>query len=122
MAEPPAPTDLSSGSLRVDGPGDPAGMTRQPAVTFTFDGREVTAHPGESIAAALLASGIRQLRSTRVDGRPRGLFCAIGTCFDCLVRVDGDRPVRACLTPVQPGLDVTPGDLPDGDDGTEVDG
>ena len=114
MAEPGAAARHSPGSLRIDGAGDPAGMTRQPAVTFTFDGREVLGHPGESLAAALLAAGVRQLRSTRVDGRPRGLFCAIGTCFDCLVRVDEGRPVPACLTPVQPGVDGTPGDLAEG--------
>ncbi len=114
MAEPVEPADHSPGSLRIEGASDPARLTRQPAITFTFDGREVVGHPGESIAAALLAAGIRQLRSTRVDDRPRGLFCAIGTCFDCLVRVDGGRPVRACLTPVQPGVDLAPGDLAEG--------
>ncbi len=97
--------------LRVVGADDPVGIVRGPAFTFRFDGAEVRAHPGETIAAALLAAGHRRLRTTRVGGRPRGLFCAIGTCFDCLVRVDGGRPVRACLTPASPGVEVTPGDL-----------
>jgi predicted molibdopterin-dependent oxidoreductase YjgC len=104
--------------LRVHGPDDPSGVTRGPAFTFRFDGTEVAAHPGESIAGALLAAGVRQLRTTRRDGRPRGLFCAIGTCFDCLVEVDGARPVRACLTEAGPGSDVRP----TGDDRPTVDG
>lgn len=96
--------------LRVTGASDPSGITRRPAFTFRFEGRDVPAHPGETIAAALLAEGTRQLRTTRRGGRPRGLFCAIGTCFDCLVRVDDDRPVRACLTPAEPGRVVTLGE------------
>ncbi|MEI7745111.1 MAG: (2Fe-2S)-binding protein [Chloroflexota bacterium] len=73
------------------------------AVTFTFDGRELTAAPGQSIAAALLAAGIRSWRTTRVEGRPRGLFCGIGVCFDCLVTVNGTPSRRACLTEVHEG-------------------
>ena len=95
--------------LRVGGADDPAGIRRDPAFTFRFDGQEVPAHPGETIAGALLAAGQRQLRSTRFGQRPRGLFCAIGTCFDCLVHVDGGRPVRACLTPAAPNLSVASG-------------
>lgn len=74
--------------------------------TFRFDGRTVPAHPGETIASALLAAGIRHLRTTRVHGRPRGLFCGIGSCFDCLVTVDGRPSQRACLTPAAPDLEV----------------
>ena len=72
-------------------------------VTFTFDGREMRSEPGQSIAAALLANGIRSWRTTRVEGRPRGLFCGIGVCFDCLVTVNGIASRRACLTEVRDG-------------------
>ena len=92
--------------LRV-GDEDPRGLTRGPAVRFTFDGVPLTAHDGESVAAALLAAGERATRLTRRGGRPRGLFCAIGACHDCLVRVDGSGPVRSCLTPVHDGMAVT---------------
>jgi len=74
---------------------------------FTFDGEPVTGRPGATVGAALLAAGIRTLRATRRHGRPRGLFCGIGVCFDCLVSVNGETPVRACLTPVAPGDTVT---------------
>ena len=105
-------------SLRIGGETDPAGISRRPPFVFRFDGREVTAHPGETIAGALLAEGTRQLRTTRFGGRPRGLFCAIGACFDCLVRVDGGRPVRACLTPASPDAEVV-ADAPSDDTRTE---
>ena len=100
-------------SLRV-GAEDPRGLTRGPAVALTFDGAAVEAYTGESVAAALLAGGVRALRRTRNDDAPRGLFCAIGSCHDCLVRIDGSGPVRACLTPVRDGMTVTTHVLGDG--------
>ncbi len=73
---------------------------------FSFDGKQVPFDDGQSIAAALLAHGVRSWRTTRVEGRPRGLFCGIGICFDCLLVVD-DRPgVRACLTTARAGMVV----------------
>jgi predicted molibdopterin-dependent oxidoreductase YjgC len=92
--------------LRV-GSEDPRGLTRGPAVRLRFDGQDVAAYEGESIAAALLAADRRTTRLTRHAAAPRGLFCAIGACHDCLVRVDGSGPVRSCLTPVRDGMDVT---------------
>jgi aerobic-type carbon monoxide dehydrogenase small subunit (CoxS/CutS family) len=68
-----------------------------------FDGRPLPVAPGQSIAAVLLAAGVRSWRTTRVTGRPRGLFCGIGACFDCLVTVNGTPSVRACLTEARPG-------------------
>ena len=58
-------------------------------VTFTFDGTPVTASTGDSVAAALLAAGIRICRTTPVSGASRGPYCMMGVCFDCLVTIDG---------------------------------
>lgn len=77
------------------------------AVSFEFDGRPVTALPGQTIAAALWAAGVLSWRTTRVNARPRGVFCGIGTCFDCLVTVNGRPGLRACLVPVRAGDTVT---------------
>lgn len=92
---------------------DTRGMRRGPAVTITVDGRTVTAYEGESVAAALLADGDLSTRTT-MDGEPRGLFCGMGVCFDCLVIVDGVPSTRACVTWVRGGMDVArqagPGD------------
>ena len=75
-------------------------------VRFRFDGREIEAFAGESVAAALLAAGIRALRDER--GGARGLFCAMGICQECVVVVDGRR-VESCRIPVRDGLDVRRG-------------
>lgn len=74
---------------------------------FTFDGRPVPAAPGQTVAAALWADGVRSWRTTRGTGAPRGLFCGIGACFDCLVTIDGARNQRACLIPARPDQVVT---------------
>ena len=76
------------------------------SIGFTFDGEPMTARDGQSVGAALLAAGVRSWRTTRIGGRPRGLFCGIGVCFDCLVTVNGEPNVRACLAPVAEGDDV----------------
>jgi predicted molibdopterin-dependent oxidoreductase YjgC len=73
------------------------------SVEFSFDGRQLTAQPGQTVGAALMASGIRSWRATRFGGRPRGLFCGIGVCFDCLVTVNEEPNVRACLALVAQG-------------------
>ncbi len=71
----------------------------------TFDGREIEALPGETIAAALAAAGVTAVRAAR-SGAPRGPFCGMGVCFDCLVTVDGRPSQRACLTKVEAGMEV----------------
>jgi predicted molibdopterin-dependent oxidoreductase YjgC len=75
---------------------------------LTFDGRPVPVEPDQTIAAALLAAGIRSWRTTRHGGRPRGLFCGIGACFDCLVTVNGVADRRACLVEARDGDVVRP--------------
>jgi predicted molibdopterin-dependent oxidoreductase YjgC len=72
-------------------------------VQIVVDGRRVECRAGETIAAALTHAGIDAWRTTRRGGARRGLFCGIGVCFDCLVEVNGERPVRACLATVRPG-------------------
>ena len=67
-----------------------------PPVRLRFDGREIEALPGETIAAALAAADIVAVRQAR-SGAPRGPFCGMGVCFDCLVTVDGRPNQRACL-------------------------
>ena len=75
---------------------------RQP-LTILVDGEPVVAFAGESVATVLLALGRRTFRHTE-HGAPRGLFCGMGVCFECLVTVDGVESVRACMTPVAEGM------------------
>ena len=71
--------------------------------TITVDGDRVEAFAGEMIAAALMARGRRILRRTKKSGEPRGVFCAIGRCTDCVMIVNGVPNVRTCVTPVEDG-------------------
>ena len=75
--------------------------------TFTFfvDGDPLEACAGETIGAAMLLAGRRTLRRTARGDEPRGLYCVMGVCWECAVRVEG-RTVRACLVPAAPGLAV----------------
>ncbi|HEX6327039.1 MAG TPA: (2Fe-2S)-binding protein [Jiangellaceae bacterium] len=74
--------------------------------TFAFDGRDLRFQPGQSVGAALVAAGVRSWRITRRQGRPRGIFCGIGVCFDCLLTIDGRPNMRACLVTAHEGMDV----------------
>ncbi|TDP91039.1 (2Fe-2S)-binding protein [Labedaea rhizosphaerae] len=74
---------------------------------FTFDGKAIPAEPGQSIGAALIAAGHRSWRRTRIDAAPRGIFCGIGICHDCLVTVDGAANRRACLVEAAEDMRVT---------------
>jgi predicted molibdopterin-dependent oxidoreductase YjgC len=75
-------------------------------VTFTFDGRPITAAHGDSVAAALLAAGVQACRATPVSGAPRGPYCMMGVCFECLVTIDGIGNRQGCLVQVQNGMRV----------------
>lgn len=77
---------------------------------ITFAGRAIPCEPGQTIAAALVAAGIRSWRSTRHNAAPRGLFCGIGACYDCLVTVNGLAGQRACLAVAHDGDLVEPHD------------
>ncbi|QUH03262.1 (2Fe-2S)-binding protein [Saccharopolyspora erythraea] len=70
------------------------------------DGARVQARPGQTVAGLLLSRGQVSWRSTRRGGRPRGVFCGIGVCFDCLVVVNGIADVRACQRVLEDGDEV----------------
>lgn len=76
-------------------------------LTILVDGEPVTGIAGQTVAGVLLGAGRRQWRTTREGGAPRGVFCGIGVCFDCLVEVNGLRDVRACLRRARDGDVVT---------------
>ncbi|MEL6208204.1 MAG: FAD-dependent oxidoreductase, partial [Pseudomonadota bacterium] len=72
---------------------------------FSFNGRSVEIHPGQSLAAALTQAGERHFRQT-AKGTTRGIFCGMGVCQECLVNVDGVPNQRACMTKARPGMCV----------------
>jgi len=76
-------------------------------VLIRVDGREVSAPLGQPLAQ-VLSEADPILRHSPKDGAPRGLFCGMGLCFECMVEVDGIRR-RSCLTPVSAGMVVHTG-------------
>lgn len=76
-----------------------------PRVPVSFDGEPLELREGENLAAELLAAGVRSLRHTPVSGTPRGPFCMMGACFDCLVEIDGVQR-QACMVEVSHGLEI----------------
>ncbi|MDD2773780.1 MAG: FAD-dependent oxidoreductase [Elusimicrobiales bacterium] len=74
-------------------------------VSFTFDGKKLASYEGEVISSALIANGIHIFSRHHKDGSPQGIFCANGQCAQCTVMAGG-APVKACMTPVAPGLKV----------------
>lgn len=90
------------------------GVTRPAPITVEIDGAMIPAHPGETLAAAMVATEIYRMRDDR-SGAPRGLLCNMGTCSECFVWIagqDGWRRRRACLTPVTEGLRVATHEAP----------
>lgn len=84
---------------RLDGiPGAP--------VEVTVDGIAMRFIEGDSLAAQMVLHGLLPFRKEAVAGQPRGPYCLIGQCFDCLVEVDGIAEVQACMTPVRAGMVV----------------
>lgn len=75
-------------------------------VSFTFDGTPMEGYEGEPIAAALKSAGVMIHRYTMKEHQPRGIFCAIGRCTDCVMVVDGVPNVRTCVTPLKAGMHV----------------
>ena len=86
---------------------DPIQPVEPTPVTITVDGERLTGVAGQSIAGVILASGQIGFRRTSTHDKPRGVFCGIGVCFDCLVVVDGVEDVRACQRRAKDGDTVT---------------
>ena len=75
-------------------------------VAIIVDGEPMVAQEGEPIAAALMAAGKWVFRYTRKRVEPRGYFCGLGRCTDCIMTVNGVPQVRTCITPVEEGMQV----------------
>lgn len=75
-------------------------------VEFTYNGCPMRGFAGEPIAAALRAAGVIQHRYTSRENKPRGIFCAIGRCTDCVMVVNGKANIRTCTTPLEAGMVV----------------
>ncbi len=81
-------------------------IQRGAEVKLIVDGHLIKAYEGETVAAAILATGRRALRTTTVRNEMRGLYCGIGICFDCVMVVNGSPNIRTCQTFVKEGMIV----------------
>ena len=82
------------------------GVARGPRFDIVVDGEKIPAHEGETVAAALVAAGRLTFRHTEKQDAPRGMYCGIGLCHECLMEIDGTPNTRACQTPAAPGCRV----------------
>jgi predicted molibdopterin-dependent oxidoreductase YjgC len=99
-----AETAVSPPDLRLRSHPVLGDLADAPMVHIIVDGREIEARAGEMIAATLLANDIHVCRTTPHSGQPRGPFCGVGRCPDCMMTVDGVLNVQTCMTPVRDGM------------------
>lgn len=75
-------------------------------IKFFFEGKKVEGYEDEPIAVALYAEGHFELSHSLKHKRPRGIFCCIGNCSSCLMKVDDQLNVRTCTRQVREGMKV----------------
>ena len=78
----------------------------EPTVTITIEDRQFKVPASDNVAAAMLAAGIIFTRITPGREEHRGPYCMMGTCFECLVEIDGVPNQQACQTQVKEGMKV----------------
>lgn len=76
------------------------------SVTITIEDRQIKVPAGDNLAAAMLSVGIVASCTTPVSGAHRGPYCMMGTCFECLVEIDGVPNQQACQTQVRDGMNI----------------
>jgi predicted molibdopterin-dependent oxidoreductase YjgC len=81
-------------------------LDKKKKIRIYVDGKEMEAYEGDMIASALLSNGKKVFRLTKKEKKPRGVFCAIGRCTDCIMIVDGTPNIRTCITPVKEGMKI----------------
>ncbi|RZK71941.1 MAG: FAD-dependent oxidoreductase [Rhodococcus sp. (in: high G+C Gram-positive bacteria)] len=67
-------------------------LDRDTSYTFTFDGRELTGHPGDTLGSALLANGVHQVTTSIKLGRARGITAAWAEDTGGLVQIEEPFP------------------------------
>ncbi len=75
-------------------------------VRITVNGNTTQVPRGISLAGALYLLEERSFRITPRGGEIRSLFCGMGVCYDCVVKVDGRANIRACKTEVRDNMQV----------------
>jgi predicted molibdopterin-dependent oxidoreductase YjgC len=81
-------------------------IKRKDKVTLSVNGKKIEAYQGESLLAALLAAGYKQLKRSPINHDPRGALCGMGVCFECIVTVNGIPNTRSCMTEVENNMEI----------------
>ena len=94
------------------------GRSDAETVSVSFEGRDLRVRTGLTVAAALLEAGITHFHDAPVTASPRGPFCMMGVCFDCLLIIDGMANQQSCMTEIREGMRIerqsgTAGIIPD---------
>lgn len=83
-----------------------AGASTAATVAVTLNGQALQVPIGSSVAAALLAAGVKRFRNSPVSGEARAPYCMMGVCFECLLEIDGVPNRQGCLVPLQAGMAI----------------
>jgi len=76
------------------------------SLSFKFEGKSMQGVQGDSIASALINNGVQGFRGTESNEK-RGLFCGMGVCNECLVKVNSKEGILACMTPLNSEMDIS---------------
>lgn len=81
-------------------------INRGKRVQIIVNGQPVVAYEGELVSTALHAEGIRIFNLKHQTGKPAGIYCGMGVCYECLVTVNGVPNTRACQTTIENGMTI----------------
>jgi predicted molibdopterin-dependent oxidoreductase YjgC len=81
-------------------------IERKEKLTLTVNGSNITAYKGETLLAALIATGYKKMKKSPLKNEPRGALCGMGVCFECIVTVNGTPNIRSCMTEVENNMKV----------------
>lgn len=84
-------------------------IDRSQTIPFTFDGRSLTGHPGDTLASALLANGVHLVGRSFKYHRPRGIMTAGSEEPNALVQLAPEKSrtepnARATVVELKDGL------------------
>lgn len=82
------------------------GIERGKKISFLLDGKSINAYEGESVSAAIFATGKRDLRISANLSEKRSLYCGMGVCYECVMTINGIPNTRTCQTLVNEGMIV----------------
>jgi sarcosine oxidase, subunit alpha len=77
-------------------------------VTIYFNDKAYKAYKQQTVAAALIANGVKKFGLSRKLIQARGLFCSRGRCCSCYMTVNGEDHVRSCMIRVEDGMEIYP--------------